>query len=65
MKRTFELTRVWAAITGLALALWFFGCLYLGVKPAMMLPLLISGIGGFEIVLFAQDLWIKHRRQNG
>jgi hypothetical protein len=62
MNRTFELTRVWAAITGLALALWFFGCLYLGLKPAAVLPLLIGGIGGFELVLFTQDLWIRHRR---
>jgi hypothetical protein len=59
---TFELMRVWAALTGVALALWYFGALYLGAKTTDLLPMLITGIGGFEMVLFAQDIWIKRKR---
>jgi hypothetical protein len=68
VKTTFDLMRVWAAITGLVLAALYFGCLYAGVKSfAMlpMLPMLIAGIGGFEMVLYAQDVWFKRKRQNG
>jgi hypothetical protein len=59
---TFELMRVWAALTGVALALGYFGELYLGMKPTDLLPMLVTGIGGFEMVLFAQDIWIKRKR---
>jgi hypothetical protein len=59
---TFELMRIWAALTGVALALWYFGALYLGGKMTDLLPMLITGIGGFEMVLFAQDIWIKRKR---
>lgn len=62
-RETFNVMRVWAALTGVALAVWFFVQLYLGGKPPEALPMLISGIGGFELVLFAQDL--LRRRQNG
>ena len=66
VKTTFDLMRVWAAITGLALAAWYFGCLYMGVKTTPTLPMLISAIGGFEMVLYAQDVWFKRRgRQHG
>ena len=65
MKSTFELMRVWAALTGLVLAACFFVALGLGVKMSDTLPMLISGIGGFELVLFAQDLWLKRSRLNG
>ena len=65
VKSTFDLMRVWAALTGLVLAAWFFAGLGLGAKMNDTLPMLISGIGGFELVLFAQDLWLKRRRLNG
>ena len=65
MKSTFDLMRVWAAMTGLALAIWFFVALWLGVKMNETLPMLISGIGGFELVLFGQDIWLKRGRQHG
>jgi len=65
VKTTFDLMRVWAAITGLVLAAWYFGCLYNGMKPYPMLPMLIAAIGGFELVLYAQDVWFKRKRQNG
>ena len=64
-RTTFDLMRVWAALTGLALAGGFFVCVGLGIKVTDQLPMLIAGIGGFELVLYAQDLWLKRRRQNG
>ncbi|MFC3174252.1 hypothetical protein ACFOD9_08310 [Novosphingobium bradum] len=66
MKTTFDLMRVWAALTGLALAAGYFVALFMGVKLSDTLPMLISAIGGFEGVLYGQDLWFKRRgRQNG
>ncbi len=57
--------RVWAAVTGLLLAAGFFGALYLGMSASPMLPMLITAIGGFEMFLFAQDVWLKRKGQNG
>lgn len=65
VKSTFDLMRVWAALTGLVLAAWYFVALYMGVKTGDTLPMLISGIGGFEMVLYGQDIWFKRNRQNG
>lgn len=65
VKSTFDLMRVWAALTGLVLATWYFGALYLGLKTTDTLPMLIAGIGGFELMLYAQDLWLKRGRQHG
>ena len=62
---TFDLMRVWAALTGLVLALWYFGSLWQGVKPPDMLPMLITAIGGFEMFLFTQDMMLKRKQQNG
>ena len=62
---TFELMRVWAALTGLVLALWFFGALLFGRAPTQTLPMLVTAIGGFELVLYAQDVWLKRRRRHG
>lgn len=59
---TFELMRVWAALTGLGLAVWYFAELYLGMKPGELLPMLVTGIGGFELVLYGQDVWMKYKR---
>jgi hypothetical protein len=56
--------RVWASVTGLVLAAWFFIQLYLGGKTPEMVPMLVAAIGGFEIFLFAQDV-VRRRRQNG
>ena len=38
--------RVWAAVTGLVLVLWFFVSLYIGIKSSPTLPMLVSAIGG-------------------
>jgi hypothetical protein len=65
VKSTFDLMRLWAVLTGLALCAWFFVAWYMGVKTSETLPMLISAIGGFEMVLYGQDLLIKRRQQNG
>jgi len=65
VKSTFDLMRVWATLTGLALAAWFFVALYMGVKTTDTLPMLIAAIGGFEMVLYAQDILLKRRQHNG
>jgi len=65
VKSTFDLMRLWAMLTGLVLAAWYFGELYLGAKATETLPMLISAIGGFEMFHYAQDILIKRGRTNG
>jgi hypothetical protein len=62
---TFDLMRVWAALTGLILAVSYFGLAYLGLKPTDFIPMLVTAIGGFELALYAQDIWIRRKRSNG
>lgn len=57
----FDRLRVWASITGLLVAICYFTALYLGMAVSPMLPLLIAGIGGFEIYHWAQDIAIARR----
>jgi hypothetical protein len=56
---TFDMMRVWAAVTGILLAAVYFLQVYEGVKVTDMLPMLITAIGGFELFLFSQDFWLK------
>jgi len=65
VKSTFDLMRVWAALTGLVLTACYFGALAFGVAMSETLPMLIGAIGGFELALYAQDLWLKRSRQHG
>lgn len=62
---TFDLMRVWAAVTGLLLAVWFFADTYMGAKPSDLLPMLVAGIGGFELFLCIQDAVLKRQRRHG
>ena len=57
--------RVWAGVTGLLLTAWFFGALWLGFAMEQTLPMLVTGIGGFELFLYAQDLVRRRRARNG
>ena len=57
--------RVWAALTGLILALSYFAAIYLGMTVSAVLPMLVTAIGGFELFLYAQDLWLKRKGENG
>ena len=61
---SFSMLRVWAMLTGLFLAGWYFGELSQGVMPSSLLPMLITAIGGFELFHFAQDLWLRRRGDN-
>jgi zinc transporter ZupT len=60
-----DMTRMWAMLTGLALAAWYFAAIYLGFKVSDLLPMLLTAIGGFEMFLYAQDVWLKRRRKHG
>lgn len=62
-RETFDVMRVWAALTGIALAAWYFVALSLGFVQSETIPMLVSGIGGFELVLYGQDL--MRRRRHG
>jgi hypothetical protein len=59
--------RVWAALTGLLLVAAYFAALYLGVAgtTVTLMPMLIAAVGGFEMFLFAQDMWLKRRGSRG
>ena len=58
---SFDMLRVWAAVTGIVLTLLYFGQVYDGVKVTDMLPMLITAIGGFELFLVSQDFWVRKR----
>lgn len=59
---TFDLMRVWAAITGIALTVWFFVALYMGGEASPVLPMLVAAIGGFELMLYVQDVVLRRKR---
>ncbi|HEY7808027.1 MAG TPA: hypothetical protein VIC34_12580 [Croceibacterium sp.] len=65
MKTTLDMTRVWAAITGLVLVGLVFGELLLGYRVTDTLPMLAASIAGFELFLFAQDIVLKRRGRRG
>jgi hypothetical protein len=62
---TFDMLRVWAALTGVALAVAYFVLVWLELAHGDTLPMLVAAIGGFEMVLFAQDRWLTRRAQRG
>ena len=61
---TFDMMRVWAALTGVALAICYFAALLFEVAVPSLLPLLVTAIGGFELFLSVQDA-LNRRRQHG
>ena len=65
MRTTLELTRVWAALTGLAVVALAFMLLAFGYRLNGMLPMLATSIAGFELFLFAQDVVSKRWRRRG
>ena len=58
-----ELTRAWAAVTGLGLIALLVGIVALGRTPTNVLPMLIAGIFGYEMALTGYDYW--RRRHHG
>jgi zinc transporter ZupT len=61
----FDMTRMWAMLTGLALAALYFISVYFGSKPSELLPMLVTAIGGFEMFLYGQDVWLKRKSKHG
>ncbi len=61
MKRTLELTRAWAAITGLVLIAVMIVLVASGQSISHALPMLVSGIVGYEMALIAHDYWRRRR----
>lgn len=57
----FDMLRVWAAVTGLLLAIGYFATLYFGIRVSHVVLQLAVVIGGFELALFGQDLLIRRR----
>ena len=60
-RQLFDMVRVWAALTGVVLALWGLLALFIGVGLSDLVPMLATGIAGFELFLFAQDIWLRRR----
>lgn len=65
MAKVLDMTRIWAMLTGLALTAWYLGAVYLGAQPHELLPMLVTAIGGFEMFLFGQDVWLKKKGRHG
>ena len=65
MAKVLDMTRIWAMLTGLVLTAWYLGAVYLGFQPSELLPMLVTAIGGFEMFLFGQDVWLKKKGRHG
>jgi len=63
--KTFELMRVWAVLTGLALLAWFFIGLALHEAVPAFVSMMATAIGGFEMMLFGQEVWLKRGANRG
>ncbi len=64
MKTTLDMTRIWAAATGLLLAIATLVRLSLGSDVSDTLPMMVAACAGFELFLFAQDI-ARRRARNG
>ena len=62
---TFRLIRVWAALSGIVLALWFLGATWLGESPSLVMAMMVTAIGGFELTLCGYDMWLSRKRRHG
>jgi len=60
-----DLMRVWAALTGLLLIVGYVVAVYIGLAFAPMLAMLAVAIGGFELALVGQEIWLKRRASRG
>ncbi len=58
---TFQMIRAWAGVTGLVLAIGHLLEFYVGIKTNDTIPMLVAGIGGFELMLFGQDMMRKRK----
>lgn len=60
-----DMTRIWAMVTGLVLAASYFVALFLDYKISELLPMLVTAIGGFELFLYSQQVWLKRKSKHG
>lgn len=65
MTGMFDQMRVWAMLTGVVLACYFFAKLFYGLETSHIVPLLVTAIGGFEMFLFGQDIWLRRKGRHG
>ena len=59
------MTRIWAMMTGLFLSASYFAALSLDFNVSELLPMLVTAIGGFELFLYSQDVWLKRKSKHG
>lgn len=64
-KQIINMTRIWAMVTGLVLAASYFTALFLDYKISELLPMLVTAIGGFELFLYSQQVWLKRKSRHG
>jgi zinc transporter ZupT len=60
-----DMTRIWAMVTGLVLAASYFVALFLDYRISELLPMLVTAIGGFELFLYSQQVWLKRKSKHG
>lgn len=60
-----DMTRIWAMVTGLVLAASYFIAFFLDYKISNLLPMLVTAIGGFELFLYSQQMWLKRKSKHG
>ncbi len=63
--KTFELMRVWAMLTGMAIVALYFALLALQKPMPEVIPMLAAAIAGFEMMLFGQEIWFKRGMNRG
>jgi hypothetical protein len=61
VSRVLELTRAWAAITGLVLIALMLVLVALGYSVSHAVPMLIAGIVGYEAALTTYAFWRRRR----
>ena len=61
MSRMIELTRAWAAVTGLALIAMMMVLVASGHSVSHALPMLIAGVVGYEVGLTGYGFWRRRR----
>ena len=59
--RVLELTRVWAAITGLGIIVLMLVLVLLGHSLNHALPMLVAAILGYEVALTGYGFWRRRR----
>jgi len=57
--------RVWAVLTGLVLLAWYFIGLALHEPAPEVVSMLATAIGGFEMMLFGQEMWFNRGANRG